>query len=95
MRGVDFSAQPPLAHHQDAIGEGQHLREIARHEQAGRAAGRHLAHDAVDVELRGELTRGMTIADRRSTSQWKRNTDVLTKVDVRGVLDWMERLLSK
>jgi inosine-uridine nucleoside N-ribohydrolase len=50
---------------------------------------------AVDVELRGELTRGMTIADRRSTSQWKRNTDVLTKVDVRGVLDWMERLLNK
>jgi inosine-uridine nucleoside N-ribohydrolase len=49
---------------------------------------------AVDVELQGELTQGMTIADRRPTSQWKRNTEVLTHVDARGVLDWVERLLA-
>ncbi len=50
---------------------------------------------AVDVELQGQLTRGMTIADRRSSSQWKRNTDVITRLEVRGVLDWMTRLLGK
>ncbi|MBX3443787.1 MAG: nucleoside hydrolase [Planctomyces sp.] len=49
---------------------------------------------AVDVELQGQLTRGMTIADRRSASQWKRNTEVLTRVEVRGVLDWLQRLLG-
>jgi inosine-uridine nucleoside N-ribohydrolase len=48
---------------------------------------------AVDVELEGQLTRGMTIADRRLTSQWKRNTDILTHVDSRAVLDLVERLL--
>jgi inosine-uridine nucleoside N-ribohydrolase len=50
---------------------------------------------AVDVELQGQLTRGMTIADRRPTSQWRRNTDVITKFDVRGVLDWMTRVLAR
>ncbi len=50
---------------------------------------------AVDVEMQGQLTRGMTIADRRPTSQWRRNTDVITKFDDRGVLDWMTRLLTK
>ncbi|QDT52668.1 Pyrimidine-specific ribonucleoside hydrolase RihA [Caulifigura coniformis] len=50
---------------------------------------------AVDVELQGQLTRGMTIADRRPTSQWRRNTDVATRYDVRSVLDWMTRLLAR
>jgi inosine-uridine nucleoside N-ribohydrolase len=50
---------------------------------------------AVDVELQGELTRGMTIADRRSGSQWKRDTEVLSDVDAQGVIDWMQRLLKR
>jgi inosine-uridine nucleoside N-ribohydrolase len=50
---------------------------------------------AVDVELQGQLTRGMTVADRRPTSQWRRNTDAVTKFDERGVLDWMTRLLQR
>jgi inosine-uridine nucleoside N-ribohydrolase len=49
---------------------------------------------AVDVEIHGELTQGMTIADRRPGSQWKRDTEVLTHVDARGVLGWFERLIA-
>jgi inosine-uridine nucleoside N-ribohydrolase len=50
---------------------------------------------AVDVELQGQLTRGMTIADRRPTSQWRRNTDVITRFEVQGVMDWMTRQLTR
>ena len=51
---------------------------------------------AVDVEIRGELTYGMTVADWRG--RWKRppNVDVATEVDaprfIAEFLDAMERL---
>jgi hypothetical protein len=37
----------------------------------------------------------MTIADRRSGSQWKRDTEVLSGVDSQGIIDWMQRLLKR
>ncbi len=47
----------------------------------------------IDVELHGELTRGMTILDRRKHTPRAPNIDVLTEVDVQGVLDFVaERL---
>jgi inosine-uridine nucleoside N-ribohydrolase len=49
---------------------------------------------AVDIELEGRLTRGMTVIDRRSTSQWKRNVAVATDVDTQGVLDYLSRVLG-
>ena len=33
---------------------------------------------SVDVELGGELTRGMTVFDRRTIDQWQTNIEVLT-----------------
>ena len=42
---------------------------------------------AVDVELCGELTRGMTVFDRRGIASWQQNIDVVTHVDPQGVLD--------
>jgi inosine-uridine nucleoside N-ribohydrolase len=42
----------------------------------------------VDVETRGELTRGMTVFDRRGIQQWQTNIDVLVDVDTQGVLDY-------
>lgn len=42
---------------------------------------------AVDVELCGELTRGMTVFDRRGIANWQQNIDVVTQVDSQGVLD--------
>lgn len=43
----------------------------------------------VDVELRGELTRGMTIADRRTFEAPLPNVTVATEVDAAGVVDYL------
>jgi len=48
---------------------------------------------AVDVETSGELTRGMTVFDRRGQRQWQANIDVLRSVEVQGVLDYVMRVL--
>ena len=48
---------------------------------------------AVDVETVGELTRGMTVFDRRGIPNWQTNIDVLTEVDAQGVLDYFSRIL--
>ena len=48
---------------------------------------------AVDVETAGELTRGMTVFDRRGIPNWQTNIDVLTEVDAQGVLDYFSRIL--
>lgn len=47
----------------------------------------------VDVELSGELTRGMTVFDRRGNQRYRANIDVLTDVDVQGVLDDLRQRL--
>lgn len=48
---------------------------------------------SIDVELKGDLTRGMTVFDRRGIAKWQTNIDVLTGVDVQGVLDYMARII--
>lgn len=42
---------------------------------------------AIDVELHGELTRGMTVFDRRGIASWQQNIDVLTGTEPQGILD--------
>ena len=49
---------------------------------------------AVDIETSGELTRGMTVFDRRGTQQWQTNIDVATEVDQQGVLDYLARIVK-
>ena len=49
----------------------------------------------IDVETRGELTRGMTVFDRRGIAQWQTNIDVLCDVDVQGVLDYFTRIVRR
>lgn len=41
----------------------------------------------VDVETVGQLTRGMTVFDRRGVAHYGTNIDVLTEVDAQGVID--------
>lgn len=43
----------------------------------------------VDVELHGELTRGMTVADRRSRPARRANLEVISDVDSQGLLDYL------
>ncbi len=48
----------------------------------------------VDVETRGDLTRGMSVIDTRSESKEEANVDLATKVDVAFVRKYMESTLS-
>lgn len=48
----------------------------------------------VDVELTGELTRGMTVFDRRGLPHWKDNIEALTDVDLAAVKDYVLRLIA-
>ncbi|WP_437202962.1 nucleoside hydrolase [Planctomicrobium sp. SH664] len=47
----------------------------------------------IDVEVAGELTRGMSVFDRRSSAQRQPNIDVLTRVDAVGVRDYITQLI--
>lgn len=49
----------------------------------------------VDVEVAGELTRGMTVFDRRGIEHWQANIDVYYYVDERGVIDYFHELVSR
>ena len=48
---------------------------------------------AVDVETRGELTRGMTVVDQRPWQVAKQNVEVATNVDKAAVRDYITRIL--
>ena len=50
---------------------------------------------AVDIEVSGELTRGMTVFDRRPNPSWRKNIDVLSDVDPQGVLDYLSAMLGR
>ncbi len=48
----------------------------------------------VKVETIGELTRGMTVADRRIWSDHESNVDVVTKIDAKSFIDDMLSILG-
>jgi inosine-uridine nucleoside N-ribohydrolase len=81
------------AHHQHLGLEGVALNELVALAAISQP-GLFEAHAmAVDVETSGELTRGMTVFDRRGIPNWQTNIDVLTEVDAQGVLDYFARVL--
>lgn len=85
------------AHHQFLGMEGVLLREVTALAAISRPALFHTERMAVDIETRGELTRGATVFDRRRlVPQAPSNVSVATEVDAQGVLDYvMEVLLSE
>lgn len=50
---------------------------------------------SVDVETEGQLTRGMTIFDRRQRPAWHKNVDVLLDVEPQGVVDYFVQTLKR
>jgi inosine-uridine nucleoside N-ribohydrolase len=48
----------------------------------------------VDVETRGELTRGMSVVDVRWNRPSKTNVEMATALDVQAVRDYIQRTLS-
>ena len=83
------------AHHQHLGVEGVRLHEVAALAAVSRPDLFETRPMAIDVETTGELTRGMTVFDRRGTRSWQTNIDVIRHVDYRGVLDYMARVLQK
>lgn len=49
----------------------------------------------VDVETEGQLGRGCTVFDRRPRPRWRPNIDVLTEMEMHGVLDYVCRTLVR
>ena len=49
---------------------------------------------AADVELRGELTRGMSVFDTRWGTTAKPNVELATGVDVQAIRQYIQRILS-
>ncbi len=83
------------AHHQHLGLEGIPLNSIAALAVAARAE-RFTAEAAlVDVETSGELTRGMTVLDRRRVALTQTNVDVVTSVDAPGIIDYFSRSIRR
>jgi inosine-uridine nucleoside N-ribohydrolase len=82
------------AHHQFLGVEGIWLREVVALAAAVRPALFRLQPLAVDVEVQGELTRGMTVFERRAQLSGKSNAAVALDVDAQVVVDYMTRLLQ-
>ena len=49
---------------------------------------------AVDVETRGELTRGMSVVDARVEQQPKPNVEVGVGVDIAAIRSYIHRILG-
>lgn len=50
---------------------------------------------SVDVETEGELTRGMTIFERRRASRSRPNLEVVSDVDPEGILDYFRAVVRR
>ena len=82
------------AHHQHLGVEGMRLAEVTALAAIARPQQFQRTTMAVDVEVDGELTRGMTVFDRRLNPKWRDNIDVLCDVDPQGVLDYFSAMLG-
>lgn len=95
-RGAVFLAQllpySFRAHHQFFGVEGILLREVAALAAIAQPQLFRTQRMAVDVETRGELTRGMTVFDRRQFLVRDATVNVATEVETQGVLDYVTRL---
>lgn len=83
------------ANHQHFGVEGISLQEPTALAAAIRPALFEREEMAVDVETAGDLTRGMTVFDRRGVRRWQTNVEVVREVDAPGVQDWVIDLLSR
>ncbi|MBW3540740.1 MAG: nucleoside hydrolase [Planctomycetes bacterium] len=81
------------AYHQHLGQEGMHLHEVTALAAIAQPQYFERKAMAMEIETYGELTRGMTVFDRRGVPQWQTNIDVMIDVDPQGVLDYLQRVL--
>ena len=83
------------AHHQHLGLEGVPLAEVAALFAITTSQRCSVERMAIDVETAGELTRGMTVFDRRGTPQWQTNIDVVRAIDPQSVLDYFGSIVRR
>jgi inosine-uridine nucleoside N-ribohydrolase len=81
------------AHHQFLAMEGIWLREVVALTAVARPHLFRMQPLLVDVETQGELTRGMTVFERRRHHAAKASATVAVEVDAQGVVDYVSQLL--
>jgi inosine-uridine nucleoside N-ribohydrolase len=74
--------------------EGFHLEDVVGIAALSRPSILTTRPAIVDVETRGELTRGMTVVDSRPESREQSNVELATKVDVAAVRKYIDEVLS-
>jgi inosine-uridine nucleoside N-ribohydrolase len=75
--------------------EGFHLKDVLGVAAVAQPDKFTLEPIYVDVEVRGELTRGMTIFDTRPAPASRPNVDLVTNVDIVGVRDYIHSTLAR
>jgi inosine-uridine nucleoside N-ribohydrolase len=73
--------------------EGFHLLDVVGVADVAQAGSLTTKPAAVDVETRGELTRGMSVVDTRPGPGTAANVEMATAVDTKAVHQYMERVL--
>jgi inosine-uridine nucleoside N-ribohydrolase len=74
--------------------EGFHLKDLLGVVAVGLPSACHAKHMRVDVELQGELTRGMSVFDRRSWENITPNVSVVLEVDYKDVRQYIQRVIG-
>jgi inosine-uridine nucleoside N-ribohydrolase len=75
--------------------EGFHLKDVVGVAALTLSGALSTRPSVVDVETRGELTRGMTVVDVRWTTTEKPNVDLAVGVDVPSVRQYINRVLGQ
>lgn len=75
--------------------EGFHLKDVLGVAAVSKPGKFTLERVHVDVELRGELTRGMSVVDTRPMPAGPPNAEIATSVDVIGVRDYIHAILAR
>ncbi len=73
--------------------EGFHLKDVLGVAAVSIPGILETKHMAMDVEVRGELTRGMTVFDQRTWEQPTPNIELAQHIDGQGIRDYIARVL--
>jgi inosine-uridine nucleoside N-ribohydrolase len=74
--------------------EGFHLKDVLGIIAVTMPEVAQTKHMQVDVETQGELTRGMSVFDRRSWCKTTPNVDVMVEVETKDVRDYIKRIIG-
>ncbi len=74
--------------------EGFHLKDVLGVIAVACPSATHTKHMHVDVETQGELTRGMSVFDRRSWHDSVANVDVMMEVETKQVREYIRRVIG-